>query len=48
MSMMDPGDQQDPKKQGPTTARITIWIVVGGIGLYLVVSGLWGALAGGS
>lgn len=48
MSMMDPGDHQDPKKQGPSTARITIWIVVTGVALYLIVSGLWGALTSGS
>jgi hypothetical protein len=34
----------DPDKKGPSTNRIVLWIVVGGIGLYLVVSGLIGIL----
>lgn len=37
--MNEPG-----KKEPVSTARITIWIIVGGIGVYLVVSGLIGAL----
>ncbi|HXH34296.1 MAG TPA: hypothetical protein VNJ54_07770 [Plantibacter sp.] len=48
MSMMDPGDHQDPQKKGPSTTRITIWIVVSAVGLYFVISGLWGALHAGS
>ena len=36
---------RDPKK--PSTNRIIIWIVVGGIGLYLVVSGVIGIVAAG-
>ncbi|WP_164863619.1 hypothetical protein [Agromyces sp. LHK192] len=35
-------EPRDPKKPSPT--RLAIWIIVGGIGLYLVISGLWGAL----
>ncbi len=30
-----------------TPARILVWIVVGGIGLYLVISGIVGILAKG-
>ena len=46
-------DKQGPKKQGPkkperpTMARIAVWVVAGGIGLYLVISGLIGVLSGG-
>lgn len=42
--------QQDGSR-GPrqpiSSARIAIWIAVGGIGLYLLVSGLIGALTAG-
>lgn len=34
----------DDKKPGVSFARLTIWIVVGAVGLYLVISGLVGAL----
>ncbi|ANP74069.1 MULTISPECIES: hypothetical protein [Cryobacterium] len=34
----------DGGKKGPSTNRIMIWIVVGGIGLYLLGSGIWGIL----
>jgi hypothetical protein len=30
-----------------TTGRIVVWIVVGGIGLYLIVSGLIGIITKG-
>lgn len=33
------------EKPGPTTARITMWIVGGAVGVYMVASGLIGALA---
>ena len=36
---------RDPKK--PSTNRIIIWIIVGGIGLYLVISGVVGIIAAG-
>jgi hypothetical protein len=36
---------RDPKK--PSTNRIIIWVVVAGIGLYLVISGVVGIIAGG-
>jgi len=35
------------KKEGVSAARIGIWVVVSAIGLYMVISGLVGALAGG-
>ena len=40
----------DPResKNGITPTRIGIWVVGGAIGLYLIVSGLIGALGGGS
>ncbi|GAB3135901.1 hypothetical protein [Marisediminicola antarctica] len=40
-----PPEKKDPNKI--TSARIWIWVIVGGIGLYLVVSGVLGGLAGG-
>jgi hypothetical protein len=36
-----------PKNQIPFT-RIAIWVIVGGIGLYLVISGVVGILVKGS
>ncbi|WEK14816.1 MAG: hypothetical protein P0Y48_06400 [Candidatus Microbacterium phytovorans] len=39
----------DPATRGGiSTARITIWIVVGAIGCYLVVSGVIGGLTAGA
>jgi hypothetical protein len=35
-------EEKDPRK--PTTTRIVIWVVVGGIGLYLIGSGIIGIL----
>jgi len=40
-----PPEKKDPRKI--TSARIWIWVIVGGIGLYLVVSGVVGALNAG-
>ncbi len=34
----------EPVKSGPSTNRIVLWVVVGGIGVYLVGSGLFGIL----
>ena len=31
-------------KKGPSTNRIIVWIVVGGVGVYMVASGLIGVL----
>lgn len=39
----EPGD---PKK--PSNARVMIWIVVGGIAIYLIVTGVYGGLTAGS
>lgn len=40
-----------PREPGPgphiSTARIMIWIVVGGIGVFLLVSGIVGIIAKG-
>lgn len=38
-----PGD----KPNGPSFARIAVWVIVGGIGLYLVISGLVGVIVKG-
>jgi hypothetical protein len=35
----------DPKK--PSPARIGIWIIVGGIGVYMLASGIIGILTSG-
>lgn len=34
----------DPKPKGPSLSRIAIWVIVGGIGLYLVITGVVGIL----
>jgi hypothetical protein len=36
----------DPKP-GPSMGRIAIWVIVGGVGLYLVISGVVGILVKG-
>lgn len=39
---------EDPeKKRGVTPTRIGIWVVVSAVGLYMVASGLIGALTSG-
>ncbi|MDR5698477.1 hypothetical protein [Agromyces aerolatus] len=43
--MTDPFKERDPKK--PSQARITIWIIVAAIGLWLVGSGIWGLITPG-
>ena len=40
-----PGD--DKKKPEISFARIAIWVIVGGIGLYLVLSGVIGIIIKG-
>jgi hypothetical protein len=42
---LPPGN--DPQKPKLTPTRIAIWIVIAGIGLYLVISGIVGILAKG-
>ena len=42
-----PGEEN--KKKGEISfARIAIWVIVGGIGLYLLISGVVGILVKGS
>ncbi|MET0933451.1 MAG: hypothetical protein ABWX56_07030 [Mycetocola sp.] len=36
---------QDPKK--PSTNRIIIWVVVAGVGVYLLISGIVGIVGAG-
>lgn len=44
-----PKDELEPeRKKRPSMNRIAIWIIVGGVGLYLVGSGVWGIVTGGS
>lgn len=38
----DVTDPKDPKK--PSMNRIAIWVIVGGVGVYLLASGIWGIL----
>lgn len=33
--------------KGPTSSRIAIWVVVGGIGAYLLISGIIGIVSRG-
>ena len=44
MTQFGPKDR-DPNK--PSTTRIVLWVVVGGAGLWLVLSGLFGMIAKG-
>ncbi|MCR2783690.1 MULTISPECIES: hypothetical protein [unclassified Microbacterium] len=37
-----------PDKNKPSTARVTIWLVVGAIGVYFLASGIIGIVSGGS
>jgi hypothetical protein len=41
-----PKDELEPGggKKGPSMTRIAIWVVAGGAGLYLVVSGVYALL----
>ena len=41
-----PPEKKKPS-DGPSPARIAIWVIVGGIGLYLVGSGVIGILTAG-
>ncbi len=38
----------EPEDKRPSPARVAIWVVAGGIGAYLLVSGVLGIVAGGS
>ena len=35
---------EDDKKKGPSFNRIAIWVLVGGVGAYLLISGIVGIL----
>ena len=37
-----PKEPHDPKKVTPT--RMALWVIVGGIGLYLIASGVLGVI----
>ena len=39
---------EDEKKPAISMNRIAIWVIVGGIGLYLVITGLVGVITKGS
>ena len=41
------GDPDRNRPRRPSPGRIAIWVIVGGIGLYLLLSGLIGVLGGG-
>ncbi|SEB85258.1 hypothetical protein SAMN04489806_1949 [Paramicrobacterium humi] len=43
-----PKDELDPKhKDAPSTNRKALWIIGAGLGIYLIVSGVWGIITGG-
>lgn len=44
MSELKPDDQAATKKNVVSFKRIAIWVLVGGVGLYLVISGIIGIL----
>ncbi len=47
--MSDPKVPAEGKKKQPISfTRIAIWVIVGGIGLYLVITGLVGVITKGS
>jgi len=39
---------EDKKKPAISFSRIAVWVIVGGIGLYLVITGLVGVITKGS
>ncbi|HEV7567667.1 MAG: hypothetical protein QOD05_816 [Microbacteriaceae bacterium] len=44
MSFLPKGELEPKDPKRPSNARIVIWVIGGGIGLYLIGSGLWGLL----
>ncbi len=49
MSYLPDDALRDPKKpKRPSPGRIAVWVFVGAIGLYMVISGIVGMLSGGS
>jgi hypothetical protein len=47
MSLPPAPKRPDDKKPVASWQRIAVWIVVGGVGLYLVITGLVGVIAKG-
>jgi len=45
MSFLSSNEPEPGDKKGPSTNRIVLWIVVGGIAVYFIASGLIGILA---
>ena len=39
---------EDKKKPAISFSRLAVWVIVGGIGLYLVITGLVGVITKGS
>lgn len=39
---------EDKKKPAISFSRIAIWVIVGGVGLYLIITGLVGVVTKGS
>jgi hypothetical protein len=49
MNYLPDDELRDPNKpKPPSMTRIAIWVIVGGFGAYLVISGILGILAKGS
>ncbi|MEO7720445.1 MAG: hypothetical protein ABIS08_00855 [Pseudolysinimonas sp.] len=46
-SPLEPGGNGGPDKPKLTTTRIAIWLIVGGVAVYLIISGIVGILAKG-
>ena len=44
---LPPLPPKKPDPRVPTWRRIAIWVVVGGVGLYLLISGILGIIAKG-
>jgi hypothetical protein len=42
-----PKNELEPKgdKKGPSFTRIALWIIVGGVGVYMIMNGLIGVLS---
>lgn len=43
-----PQDDRKKPEGGVTTSRLVIWLVVGAVGAYLVITGVIGIVSGGS
>ena len=40
-------DMNDDDKKGVSTGRLAIWLVVGAVGAYFLITGVWGILTPG-